>query len=336
MKAVVIHGANDLRLEDVPVAEPGPDQVVVRNAYVGICGSDLHYYFEGANGAFVVKEPLVPGHEMSGTIEHDPLGEWPQGTPVTLHPATFGPDVPGMEGVRHLRPGGSYLGSASTTPHTQGAMVETRVVQRDMVRLLPEGLPLRRAALAEPLAVALHSVAMAGDVSGRSLLVIGAGPIGLLTAFAALVKGASSVSVSDVLPQPLERARALGVQHTFEVPGEAVPDNAYDVVLECTGVPVAISSAIKACRPRGTVVQVGTVGADPLPVVLNGVMAKELSYVGSFRFDDEVDEAVRILAEHPEVESVITHVVPASQADEAFAVAKDSTLSGKVLVEVGA
>ena len=336
MKAIVIASAQDLQIVDVPVPEPGTDQVLVRVRYVGICGSDLHYHVHGANGAFVIREPLIPGHEMSGTIELDPQGEWAPGTTITLHPATFGPELPGMESIRHLRPGGSYLGSASTWPHTQGAMVEIMLVRRDMIRLLPERLPLQRAALTEPLSVALHALTMAGDLTGRSVLVIGAGPIGLLTAFAAQIRQADSVAISDVLPQPLQRANRLGVHHTYQTGLQDPPDNAFDVVLECTGVPAAISSAVRAARPRGTVVQVGNISAEPIPVVLACLVSKVLTLVGTFRFDDEIDEAIPILAAHPEVESVITQVMPASQVESAFAIARDCAASGKVLVEIGA
>jgi L-idonate 5-dehydrogenase len=124
MRAVVIHGKDDLRIEEVATPEPQDGQVRLRMAYAGICGSDLHYWSEGANGAFVVREPLIPGHEVSGTVDLDPSGDLAPGTPVTVHPATFGPAVEGPEISRQLRPGGSYLGSASTWPHTQGGMSE--------------------------------------------------------------------------------------------------------------------------------------------------------------------------------------------------------------------
>ena len=120
MKTLFIHGREDIRLEDVPTPEPGPGEVRLRIAYVGVCGSDLHYYFNGANGAFVVEEPMAPGHEVSGVVDLDPSGKLASGTPVTVHPATFGEPIPGIEDKRHLFPGGSYLGSASTHPHTQG------------------------------------------------------------------------------------------------------------------------------------------------------------------------------------------------------------------------
>ncbi|WP_432570055.1 L-idonate 5-dehydrogenase [Kineococcus sp. SYSU DK005] len=332
MRAIRVHGAGDLREEEVPDPRTGPGRVRLRVAYAGICGSDLHYFAHGANGEFVVREPLVPGHEVSGTVDEDPSGELAPGTPVTVHPATFGPAADGLEGHPHLRPGGSYLGSASTWPHTQGGMSELLVVDRSMVRVLPPGLPLRRAALAEPLAVALHAVRVAGDVAGRRVLVSGSGPIGLLTAAAALVRGAGEVVATDVLAGPLERARALGVHGTVRVGEQEVPAEAFDVVLECSGVPAAVGTALSAARRAGVVVQVGMVPNEPRPLNLAPLVSKELQLRGTFRFADEIDEAVRVLAERPDLERVVTHEVPAASVAEAFAVAADSQASGKVLV----
>ncbi|WP_432534143.1 zinc-binding dehydrogenase [Kineococcus arenarius] len=335
MRAVRIHGERDLRAEEVPLPEPGPGRVRLRMAYAGICGSDLHYFAHGANGEFVVREPLVPGHEVSGTVDADPSGELAPGTPVTVHPATFGPDAPGLEGLPHLRPGGAYLGSASTWPHTQGGMSEFLVVDRSMVRVLPEGLSLRAAALAEPLAVALHAVTIAGDVTGRRVLVSGSGPIGLLVAAAALERGAGEVVSTDVLAGPLQRARALGVHGTVRIGEQEVQREGFDVVLECSGVPVAVSAALVAARRAAVVVQVGMVPNEPRPVNLAPLVSKELQLRGTFRFAGEIDEAVRVLAADPALERVVTHEFPLARAAEAFAVAADSEVSGKVLVSLG-
>ncbi|KAE8765505.1 L-idonate 5-dehydrogenase [Georgenia thermotolerans] len=334
MKALTIHGKTDIREEEVPTPEPGEGQVRLRMAYAGICGSDLHYYFEGANGEYVVREPLVPGHEVSGTVDLDPSGELAPGTPVTVHPATFGTPEDGIEDRRHLWPGGSYLGSASTWPHTQGGMSEYLLVGKDMVRVLPAGLPLRRAALAEPLAVALHAINVAGGVEGKRVLVSGSGPIGLLAAAAALAKGATEVVATDVLAGPLERARALGVHGTVQVGIEEIPALAFDVVLECSGVPAAISPALVGARRAGIVVQVGMVPNEARPVNLAPLVSKELQLRGTFRFNDEIDEAVELLDANPSFERVITHDLPAGQAVEAFAAARDSAASGKVVVSL--
>ncbi|HET9829138.1 MAG TPA: L-idonate 5-dehydrogenase, partial [Nocardioidaceae bacterium] len=326
------HGKRDMRTEEVDTPEPGDGQLRLRIAYAGICGSDLHYYYDGANGAFVVKGPLVPGHEISGTVDLDPTGTFQPGTSVTVHPATFGTPQPGLDERPHLWPQGAYLGSASTWPHTQGGMSEYLLVRPDMVRVLPESLPLRRAALAEPLAVGLHAVNIAGDLAGRRVLVSGAGPIGLLTAAAAVAAGAAEVVSSDVLAGPLDRARALGVHDVIDVASDGVPAEAFDVVLECSGVPVAVSAALNAVRRAGVVVQVGMLPGEPVGINLAPLVSKEAQLRGAFRFSDEIDQAVELLAFRPELERVITHELPAERAEVAFAIAKDSDASGKVVV----
>lgn len=335
MRAVYIDAKETIEVREVPVPDPGEHQVRVRVDYVGICGSDLHYYFEGANGAFVVREPLIPGHELSGRIDLDPQGEWANGTPVTAHPATFGTSRPEIADEPHLWPGGAYLGSASTWPHTQGGMAEYLLIDRDMIRPLPQGMSARAAALAEPLSVALHGLGKAGDVAGRRVLVTGSGPIGLL-AVAAAVEAGAVVDATDVLSGPLERARRLGAQGTFDVTKETVPEGAYDIVLECSGVAASVSVALQAVRIAGTVVQVGMVPNEPRPINIAPFISKEVRWYGSFRFKDEIDRAVEILAQNPGIEDVITHEFPADDIVEAFRVAKDSQESGKVVVAIRA
>ena len=334
MKALSIHAAGDMRLEDVPEVEPGEGQVRLKVAYVGICGSDLHYYYNGANGAFVITEPLIPGHELSAVVDLDPSGELAPGTPVTVHPARYGTSAPGIEDRPHLWPGGDYLGSASVIPHRQGAAVEHLIMDRENIRVLPESLPLRRGALAEPLAVSLHAVTIAGDVTGKDCLVLGAGPIGLLAVAALLHRGASSVHVTDVRPEPLERAAVLGAQRTLRVPEEAPANNAYDVVLECSGAPVSLSSAVQAVRPAGIIVQVAILPNQDIPVNLASLVAKEVQLRGTQRFDTEIDEAIELLAQDARFDAVVTQVVPVAEAETAFATAKDASRSAKVLLEL--
>ncbi|RZT11721.1 L-idonate 5-dehydrogenase [Kribbella sp. VKM Ac-2569] len=332
MKAIVIRSKLDLVETELPTPEPQAGQVRLRMAYGGICGSDLHYYHEGANGSYVVREPLVPGHELSGTVDLDPSGELAPGTPVTIHPATFGTPEPGIEDRPHLWPNGAYLGSASTWPHTQGGMSEFVVVGNHMVRTLPASLPLRRAVLAEPLAVALHAIAIAGGVKDKRVLVSGSGAIGLLTASAALSAGAAEVVTTDVLPGPLQRARDLGVHGTLQVGTDEIPAGYFDVVLECTAVPAAISAALTATRRAGTVVLVGIPADEPRGVNLAPLVARELQLRGTLRFNNEIDEAIQLLATNPALDQVITHEYPADQAVDAFTTAANSNLSGKVLL----
>lgn len=334
MKTLKIHGAENMTVEELPVPQPGEGEVRVRMQYCGICGSDLHYYFQGKNGEFQVREPFTPGHEMSGVVDADPSGKLAPGTPVTIAPATFGEPQPGIEDRPYLWPGGTYLGSASTTPHTQGGMAQYRVVKDFMIRVLPEGLSTETASLAEPMAVALHAIRLAGGVQGKKVLVSGSGPIGLCIAASAVAKGAAEVTASDVLQGPLDRAKAAGAQHTINVVTNPLPVMAYDLVFECSGVAAAISPALAAVRRAGTVVQVGMLPNEKVGINLAPFVSKEVTYLASFRFDDEIDEAIRLLADNPRIASVITHVVPADRAVDAFKIAQDSQASGKVVVSL--
>ena len=333
MRSFLIAGKLDAELREMPIPEPATNEVRIKVAFVGVCGSDLHYYFEGANGAFVVQEPLIPGHELSGTIDLDLSGEFAQGTPVTVHPATFGISAPEIASDPHIWPGGKYLGSASTMPHTQGAMSDFFIARKDMVRLLPEGLSLKDAALAEPLAVTLHAINVAEGVIGKKVLVSGSGPIGLLVAAAARIKGASEVVCTDVLAGPLDRAKAIGATRTIQITQEELPENYFDTVFECSGSPIAIGAALASVRRAGTVVQVGMLGAGPQPIAIAPLVSKEVRLRGAFRFNNEIIEAVELLSKHSEITSVMTHVLPASDVKKAFEIAKDSQISGKVLVD---
>lgn len=335
MRAARIHGQRDLRIEDVEPPRPRPGQLLLSPAFVGICGSDLHYLADGAAGIFRIAEPLIPGHETAGTVVDDPTGTYPTGTRVAVHPATWGPPREGaLHGNRHTWPGGAHLGSASTTPHTQGAMAQRLAVEVGQVRALPDDLPLRRAALAEPLAVGLHALNVAGGVAGKRVLVSGAGSIGLLTAKAALVQGAQEVWCADVNDAALRRATDLGSHAVVDVSQEQLPESAFDVTLECAGVPESLHGLLLATRRGGVVVQVGNVPNEVRPVNLAPIVSKEIQLRGTFRFLDEIDEAVALLTRTPDVERVITHEYSLEDSATAFAVAADASASAKVMVRV--
>lgn len=332
MKKLAIHGKEDIRWEDAALPEPGAGEVRLRVRYVGICGSDLHYYFHGANGEYTIREPLTPGHELSAVVDADPSGRWAPGTPVTVHPARYGASLPGLEDRPHLRPGGDYLGSAAAFPHRQGGASEYLLVDHDMIRELPDALPLERAALAEPLAVALHAVGLAGDLTGKRVLVIGVGPIGLLVVAAAVHAGAGTVGVSDVREEPLRRAVALGATEPILVGRDEIVDESYDVIFECSGVSVSLTQAVRATRRAGTIVQVGMLPNAEIGVNLAPLLAKELTVLGAFRFSSEIDDAIGLLAASDLWDSVVSHTVPATDAVRAFAIARDSSASAKVLL----
>lgn len=205
MQACVVHTAGDLRVERRSPNQPDPGQVTVAVALGGICGSDLHYYHHGRVGDFTVQEPMVLGHEVVGHVAALGAGtEGPAlGTPVAVHPATPCDHCPDcVAGRRNICADTRYLGSAARTPHVQGGFAQLVTVPAAQIRPLPPELGLHRAVLAEPLSVALHAVHRAGDVTGKRVLVTGAGPIGCLVTAVLRHKGAAEVVVSDLLDTP--------------------------------------------------------------------------------------------------------------------------------------
>lgn len=337
MKAIVAHGPGDLRLDQVEEPLPGAGDVHVAIAYAGICGSDLHYAQHGRNGAYEIREPLILGHEVVGTVVAvgADVTDVAVGQRVAVHPATPTPQRDSREGKgMNLTIGGTYLGSASTWPHTQGGMVEILAVSPDQIRFLPDGLPLRRAALAEPLAIALHGVDRAHDeIDGASVLVCGSGPIGLLTIAALLRRGAASVTATDLHAAPLAIARRIGADRTIQLGvDEPAPDEAFDVVVEAAGVIASTKAALAAARRGGTVIQLGILPKGDLGLPISTIVSNELAYLGCQRFDIEMDEAIEILAHAPELDAVVTDVFDADDAVVAFERARDSATSSKVLV----
>ncbi|EHI40016.1 L-iditol 2-dehydrogenase [Rhodococcus opacus PD630] len=225
----------------MPIAAPKPDEAVIRIAYGGICGSDLHYWQHGAAGESILRAPMRLGHEASGTVLIGATdGSGPgAGTPVTIHPATPGGDSAKYPADRpNISPGCTYLGSAAHFPHADGLFVSHVAVPTRMLRVLPDGLDLRLASLAEPASVAWHAVARAGEVKDRSVLVIGAGPIGALVVAVLKRAGAGKITAVDMHEYPLRIARAVGADATLTATdADAVAAVEADVTIECSRKP---------------------------------------------------------------------------------------------------
>lgn len=332
--AVVAHAKDDLRVEQIPLVEPKGDETVVRIAYGGVCGSDLHYWLHGAAGESILRDPMILGHEVVGTVERQAVdGSGPAaGARVAVHPATPIGDHP--EGRSNLSTAGTYLGSAARHPHTEGAFSELAVLPSRMLRELPEALSLRDAALVEPASVAWHAVSRAGDLAGKKVLVIGSGPIGALIVAVAKRAGAAEIVAVDLAERPLEIARAVGATATLSATdADAIAAVAADVVFESSGNHRGLASAIRGAQRGGRVVMVGLLPSGEQPALLATAITRELELVGSFRFVDEIDEVIAALADGSlQVGPVVTHEYPVADALEAFAVARDSSASGKVLL----
>jgi L-iditol 2-dehydrogenase/L-idonate 5-dehydrogenase len=203
-----------------------------------------------------------------------------------------------------------------------------------MLRALPETLDLRTAALIEPASVAWHAVSRGGDVAGKSVLVIGCGPIGALVVAVLKRAGAARITAVDVHAKPLEIAAAVGADQTLQAGDtEAIAAVQADVVIESSGSHHGLASAIQGAARGGTVVMVGLLPAGPQPVLISLAITRELDLKGSFRFNDEIDDVITALADGSLfADPVITHVYPLERGLEAFETARNSAASGKVLL----
>lgn len=346
MKAVVVHGPGDLRVDDLPEPVPGHGEVLVAVEWGGICGSDLSYVAKGASGTAVLKHPMVLGHELAGRVVA--LGEGVDGIAVG-QPAAISPPIllgdgelpDRIAGRTNLYPAVRYFGSAALDPHTDGGFVALKVVRPDQVLPLPDGVDTRLGAVVEPLAVALHAVRRAeallpGGVVGRDVLVNGAGPIGLLVMAVARHLGAASVTAADLSSSALEIATAIGVDRTIDVSAGPLAGE-FELVIEASGAPKALGSVLRATARGGAVVQVGNLPATEVSAVLGDLVTREITWGGSFRFVDEMTEAIDLLAAGLVVDPVLTHEFPIDEAGKAFEVAADRSIgSSKVLLRISA
>jgi L-idonate 5-dehydrogenase len=333
-----IHAKEDLRIEPAEDPQIGPGQVLIRLGAGGICGSDLHYYFEGRNGSFVIREPLIPGHEASGVVAKLGPGvvRVKVGDKIAVSPShACGHCDYCREGREHLCRNMRFLGSASLYPHVQGMFCEYFVMGERQCYPVAGDISLGELAFAEPLAVALHAVNRGPALMGKSVLITGAGTIGCLTVIAARLAGARQITVSDVLDHPLSTATAVGADRTIRADrdADALATPQFDVAYEVSGSFAALKACVAAVKRGGTVVQVGTLPHEPLPFVVNEIMGKELDLKGAFRWGIEFDWAVDYLSSRRvDVRPLLSGQFPLQDAVQAFELAKDKTRSTKVQV----
>jgi len=350
MRAIVIHAPHDLRIDTIAdvAPAPAPGEVRVRMAAGGICGSDLHYYHHGGFGVVRVKQPMTLGHEAAGRIEA--LGAGVSGLAigqlVAVNPSIACDSCDYCRcGLRNHCENMLFNGSAMRFPHVQGLFRECIDVGAERAFVMPEGIAPEEAALCEPLSVVLHAANQAGELAGKSVLVSGCGPIGVIAVAVARLRGAARIIATDITPHSLAVAQKLGADEVINVAQEAARLQAYaegkgklDVVFECSGAAPAIAGAMATLRPRGRMVMVGLGGDAPMNI--NMVVAREVEIVGTFRFDPEFAEAAALIGSRRiDLRPAISAVYPLSEAVAAFDHAGDRTRATKVvlsLAEAGA
>jgi len=268
---------------------PGPGQVLIKVERIGICGSDIHAYY-GKHP--YIKCPIVQGHEFSGLIAE--VGERVEGLApgdnVTVMPQLVcGQCYPCKHGNYHICNELKVIGCQA-----EGAAQEYIAVDAKLVMRLPENMSHEEGAMVEPVAVGAHAVGRLGNVDGLNVLVLGAGPIGNLTAQVAKGLGAKSVMITDVSNYRLGVARKCGIEHAVNTSSEELiqaldkafgPDRA-DAILECVGVQETIGQAIGAARKGSDIIVVGVFAERP-SVDIGLVQDKELRLIGTLMYREE-------------------------------------------------
>jgi L-idonate 5-dehydrogenase len=339
MKAVVIHAAKDLRIEQRNEEPVGPGQVAIAVGAGGICGSDLHYYNHGGFGTVRVREPMILGHEVAGTVKA--LGEGVSNLAVGDRVAVS-PSRPCshcdycLRGQQNHCLNMRFYGSAMHMPHIQGAFRQNLVAEQWQCHKIGKDVSINEAAMAEPFAVTLHAVTRAGSLNGKRVLVSGCGPIGALAIIAARAHGAREIVATDLMDTALKKALEVGADHAINVAANPEMMETYsankgyfDVQFEASGSEKAVRVGLEALRPRSVLVQLGLGGDIAIPQ--NAIVAKEIEVKGTFRFHEEFGLAVDLInARRVDLKPLLSGVFPLDDAVAAFEVASDRSRSMKV------
>lgn len=340
MRAIVAHAAKDLRVEDREADALTETQVKVNIERGGICGSDLHYYNHGGFGTVRLREPMILGHEVAGTIAE--VGSAVQhlkvGQQVAVSPSRpCGKCEFCLQGKPNHCMNMRFYGSAMPFPHIQGAFRETLIADASQCAVT-DGLTIAEAAMAEPLAVAVHATRQAGNLVGKRVLVTGCGPIGLLCILAARSAGAVTVVATDLAEFTMQTAKKIGADDAVNaaedsaLAGYSNDKGSFDVLFECTGAAAALAGAVPAIKPGGIIVQLGLGGDMTLPV--QAMTAKEIQLRGSFRFHEEFFTGVLWMRNGQiDVKPLVTHTMPMNDAVDAFELASDRSQALKVQLD---
>lgn len=324
--SLVLHPSRELKLEKRKIRQPTDEEVLIAIEWTGICGSDIHVWSRGEIAKMKNNQSTVLGHESSGTViaVGKNVDNLKIGDRVAIE--TSGPCLKCrlcLEGNYHLCPTLIRLGLC---PY-DGTFARYLVHSAQFCFKLPDKLSLEEGALIEPLSVAVHACRRGKVTGGDHVLVCGAGPIGLLTMLAARAMGASKICVTDVKKDRLDLAKKLGANWVLmadtdsDVCAQSViglMGAAPDVSFDCCGLEATLSVALKATKPRGSVVVVGIGPSDPkLP--LSEAMLKEVAILGVNRYPNCYPRAIELVESGlVDVNPLITHRFPLEDAEQAF------------------
>ncbi|KAL3420267.1 alcohol dehydrogenase GroES-like domain-containing protein [Phlyctema vagabunda] len=364
VKASVLHGVKDLRVESRELPSPSPTEVQVQIQATGLCGSDLHYFNHYRNGDIIVREPLTLGHESAGTVTA--VGSSVQNLKVGDRVALeVGQPCSKCarceEGRYNICKEMRFRSSAKSFPHFQGTLQDRINQDASFCYKLPDSVPLEMGAILEPLGVAMHAARRANLPAKSKVLVFGAGAVGLLCAATAKVNGASEVIIADIQADrvdfaiankfadssvvvPMKRCASIEEKLEFAKEVAALVANTngtgeVDAVFECTGVESCLQAAIYSTRPGGRILMVGM--GNPIQTLpISAAALREVDLVGVFRYANTYEEAIKLVSSGnpllPNLNSLISHRFKGLEniptAFEMAAKVKDD--SGKLVLKV--
>ena len=327
MKALLLSQYNQLDIADLPAPVPGPEEILVRVAACGICGSDVHG-FDGTSGRRI--PPIVMGHEAAGVVAAVGAGVtgFKAGDRVTFDSTVYcGQCDFCLRGEINLCNNRQVIGVSCGDYRRAGAFAEYVVVPQRIVYHLPDALEFQEAAMLEAVSVALHGVRVSEMKGGETVLVIGAGMIGLLTLQAARAAGASRVLVADIDQSRLKRAEGVGADETLLLSGSELVQEilrrtggrGVDLVLEAVGREETVSASIASVRKGGTVTLIGNISPQ-VKIPLQVVVSRQIRLQGSCASSGEYPQAMELLANGQiQVKQLITAVAPLSDGPRWFA-----------------
>ena len=329
-RAAVLTALKTFEFREIPMPSAGPDDVVVKLQAVGVCGSDVHYYSRGRVGDFVVEYPFILGHECAGIVveKGENVKHLNIGDKVALEPGvTCGTCEMCRTGHYNLCPDVKFL----ATPPYDGCLMDYIAFPAAYAFKLPENISCTQGALLEPLAIGINAALTGGVRLGSTVLIFGAGCIGLVTLLAAKAYGASKVIVSDVIPLRLETAKKMGAitvnsreENLIERVMEITEGRGVDIALDCAGFCETVADALRAVRPAGRVVVVG-LGADEWNGIPAGpISTKEIEITSIFRYKNLYPTAINAVASGSiNIDGIISRTYAFEDTPEAFRTAHE-------------
>jgi len=329
----VLYGIDDIRLEQRPIPEILPHQVLLRMEVVGICGSDVHYLRRGRIGEFIVEKPMVIGHEASGTVVKCgcKVGNLKPGDRVAIEPGE-GCRICDFckEGKYNLCPEMKFC----ATPPVDGNLTRFYPHAADFCYKLPDHVSNEEGALLEPLSVGVHACKRANLQFGETCVIFGAGTIGLVTLLTCKAFGAKQVLITDVVEHRLALAKKLGADHTLQVnpndSDDCMTKKITDLLggqanksFDACGAGNSIRVAIKVTKAGGCVLIIG-MGESEVTLPLTNALVREVDIRGIFRYCNDYPTALELVASGKvNVKPLVTHHFTMEETEKAFEAAQD-------------